>query len=128
MLTVTLDDSGKNNEVVLRCRGRLVRGDETGILCGAIGHAGQNVILDLAGVDAIDAAGIGALVSLQAAGIYLTLRNPTEPVREVLRITKLESVFEIEIENANEIQNREGIENRESRSGEEEMAAIAAKV
>ncbi|MFY9844763.1 MAG: STAS domain-containing protein [Terriglobales bacterium] len=128
MLTVTLDDSGKNNEVVLRCRGRLVRGDETGILCGAIGHAGQNVILDLAGVDAIDAAGIGALVSLQAAGIYLTLRNPTEPVREVLRITKLESVFEIEIENANEIQNREGIENRESRSGEEEMAAIAAKM
>jgi|SRR5208337_3151612 len=113
MLTVTFDDSGKN-EVVLRCRGRIVRGDETGILCGAIGHAGQKVILDLAGVDALDAAGIGALVSLQAAGIYLTLLNPTEPVREALRITKLESIFEIE--------------NRESRGAEEEMAGIAAKM
>jgi len=114
VLTVTFDDSGKNNEVVLRCRGRIVRGDETGILCGAIGHAGQNVTLDLAGVDAIDAAGIGALVSLQAAGIYLTLLNPTEPVREVLRITQLESIFEIE--------------NRDSRIAEEEMAGIVAKM
>jgi len=46
-------------------------------------------------VDAIDAAGIGVLVSLQAAGIYLKLVNPTRQVREVLRVTKLETVFEI---------------------------------
>jgi len=53
------------------------------------------VTLDLTGVDAIDAAGIGSLVSLQASGIYLTLLNPTEQVREVLRVTQLESIFEI---------------------------------
>jgi anti-anti-sigma factor len=51
--------------------------------------------LDLTEVDAIDAAGIGCLVSLQASGIYLTLLNPTEQVREVLRVTRLESIFEI---------------------------------
>jgi anti-anti-sigma regulatory factor len=45
------------------------------------------VTLDLTGVDAIDAAGIGCLVSLQASGIYLTLLNPTEQVREVLKVT-----------------------------------------
>ncbi len=53
------------------------------------------MILDLTGVDAIDAAGIGSLVSLQASGIYLKLVNPTDQVREVLRVTQLESIFEI---------------------------------
>jgi len=73
-------------------------------LCGAMrlpfcarlfGKRGRNVTLDLTRVDAIDAAGIGCLVSLQASGIYLTLLNPTEQVREVLRVTQLESIFEI---------------------------------
>jgi anti-anti-sigma regulatory factor len=35
-------------------------------------------VLDLTQVDAIDAAGIGALASLQAAGVYLKLMNPTD--------------------------------------------------
>jgi anti-anti-sigma regulatory factor len=35
------------------------------------------------------------LLSLQAAGVYLKLMDPTEPVREILRLTQLESVFEI---------------------------------
>ncbi|MGB0029899.1 MAG: STAS domain-containing protein, partial [Candidatus Sulfotelmatobacter sp.] len=54
-----------------------------------------NVVLDLAQVDAIDAAGIGALISLQAAGVYLKLVDPAQQVREILKITKLDSVFEI---------------------------------
>jgi anti-anti-sigma factor len=93
MLAVTVKNSGDG--VVLQCNGRIVRGDETAILCAAVRQEGRNVTLDLAGVDAIDAAGIGCLVSLQASGIYLTLLNPTEPVREVFRVTQLESVFEI---------------------------------
>jgi anti-anti-sigma factor len=64
-------------------------------LCAAVGQHRRNITLDLTGVDAIDAAGIGSLVSLQASGIYLKLVNPTEQVREVLRVTQLESVFEI---------------------------------
>lgn len=80
---------------MLRCRGRIVRGEETAILCSAARQDGQNVILDLSEVETIDAAGIGALISLQAAGIYLKIMNPTEQVRETLRITKLESIFEI---------------------------------
>jgi anti-anti-sigma regulatory factor len=72
-----------------------VRGQETTILCAAVEHHGRDLVLDLAAVDAIDAAGIGLLVSLQAAGIYLKLVNPTKQVREVFRVTKLESIFEI---------------------------------
>lgn len=92
MLTVTVEDLGE--VVILRCVGRMVSGNETAILCAAVQQHGRNVVLDLREVDAIDAAGIGSLISLQAAGIYLRLKNLTEPVREVLRVTKLESVFE----------------------------------
>jgi anti-anti-sigma factor len=93
MLTVTVKDS--DDGVVLRCQGRIVRGDETAILCAAVRQEGRNVTLDLTGVDVIDAAGIGSLISLLASGIYLTLLNPTEQVREVLKVTELESIFEI---------------------------------
>jgi anti-anti-sigma factor len=93
MLTVTVKES--DDGVVLQCQGRIVRGDETAVLCAAVRQEGRNLTLDLTGVDAIDAAGIGCLVSLQASGIYLTLLNPTEQVREVLKVTQLESIFEI---------------------------------
>jgi len=100
MLTVAIKDSDAG--VVLQCQGRLVRGDETAILCAAVRQEGRNATLDLTGVDAIDAAGIGSLVSLQASGIYLTLLNPTDQVREVLRVTQLDSIFEIRDSRASE--------------------------
>jgi anti-anti-sigma factor len=97
MVTVAVEDA--DDGVVLHCQGGVVSGAETGILCAALGAAvrqeRRNLSLDLTRVDAIDAAGIGALVSLQAAGIYLKLLNPTPQVREVLRVTGLDSIFEI---------------------------------
>jgi len=93
MLTVYVENL--TDAVVLHCRGRFVRGEESALLCAATRHHGQEVVLDLSEVSTIDAAGIGALVSLQAAGIYLKLMNPTEPVRAVLDLTGLRSVFEI---------------------------------
>lgn len=109
MLTVTVQNLG--DEAILRCQGRIVCGDETAILCAAAQQHGRSVILDLSRVDAIDASGIGVLVSLQAAGIYLKLMNPTEQVREILRLTKLDSIFEI----------------CESQSSDEVMEGSAAK-
>jgi anti-anti-sigma factor len=82
----------------------MVRGEETALSCAAVRQQKRNLILDLTGVDAIDAAGIGLLLSLQAAGIYLTLMNPTQQVREILEVTNLESIFEIcEFQAAEEI-------------------------
>jgi len=81
--------------VTLKCSGRIVRGDETTILCAAIHQQERELNLDLTEVTTIDAGGIGALVSLQAAGIYLRLAHPSRAVREVLRLTKLDSVLEI---------------------------------
>ena len=93
MFSVTVEHSGET--VILHGRGSLVRGEETGLLCAAVRHHGRNVILDLSRVKTMDAAGIGALISLQTAGIYLRLENPTAAVREILRVTGMESVFEI---------------------------------
>ncbi len=93
MLTVTVQNLG--DVTILRCVGRIVRGEETALSCAAVHQQTRNIILDLAEVDAIDAAGIGLLVSLQAAGVYLTLMNPTKQVRETLRVTQVDSLFEI---------------------------------
>jgi anti-anti-sigma factor len=93
MLSVRVEYS--EGTVILHCHGRIVRGDETAILCAATQQNRRNVVLDLQEVEALDAAGIGAFLALQAAGIYLQLRNPHGQVREALRVTRLESVFDI---------------------------------
>jgi anti-anti-sigma factor len=93
MLTVTVEN--RREITTLHCFGRIVRGSETAILCSAVHQEGRDVVLDLALVDAVDAAGIGALLSLQAAGVYLTLMNPTEQVKEIFKATRLDSIFEI---------------------------------
>jgi anti-anti-sigma factor len=92
MLNITVHDS--EDGVTLSCFGKIVRGVETEVLCAASRHMGQNITIDMRHVDGIDAAGLGALVSLQAAGIYLKLANPNKQMREVLRITNLDTVFE----------------------------------
>jgi len=92
MLTISVEDLG--DIVILHCAGRIVRGEETAILCTAVARYGQNILVDLSLVEALDAAGVGALLTLQAAGVYLKLVNPNQTVRDVLRITHLESVFE----------------------------------
>src|ERR1700683_3832540 len=93
MLTIATESL--DDVLILPCLGRILYGYETILLCSALHQAGRNIVLDLAEVDAIDAAGIGALVALQAAGIYLKLMNPTQPVRETLKVNNLDSIFAI---------------------------------
>lgn len=93
MLHVTTERSGES--VILHCVGKIVRGHEVAILCSAIRQQGRKVILELSKVRSIDAAGLRGLISLQAAGVYLQLWNPTHAIREILRASKLESIFEV---------------------------------
>jgi anti-anti-sigma factor len=93
VLSVTVQKLG--GVAILRCQGRIVRGQETAILCAAVQQNGRDLILDLRKVDVIDAGGLGALISLRSAGICLKLMDPTAHVREILRLTKLDSIFEI---------------------------------
>jgi anti-anti-sigma factor len=93
MLRVTVEEL--RDAVILHCCGRIVRGEETAILCAAVQRHQHNIILDFSQVDDLDAAGVGALIALRAAGIFLRLMNPTPAVREVLKLTRLESILEI---------------------------------
>ena len=94
MLNMTLESARR--VVTVRCQGRLVCGLESALFGAAVPRHKRDIILvDLSGVTAIDAAGIGALISLRAAGTYLRLVDPSETVRQVLRLTNLHSVFDI---------------------------------
>jgi len=86
---------------VIRCVGRIVAGPEADTLREAAlsQRKRRAVVLDLAGIDAVDGGGIGLLLFLQgwtrAVGIDLQLLNPAPHIRELLQLTNLDSVFKI---------------------------------
>lgn len=58
----------------------------------------KRIVLDLTGVDYIDSTGLGALVSVymaaRNANCELEIANPKPRVSDLLKLTKLASVFE----------------------------------
>lgn len=85
---------------VFQCAGRIALGDED-LLRNAI-HSrslGSTIVLDLAQVNAVDAAGLGMLVALRewagGTGKSLKLINVTPHVEEMLELTGLISFFEV---------------------------------
>jgi len=90
-------------ETILCLRGRIVTG-ETSTLRDAVLSQSEIavVVIDLAQVSGIDAGGLGVLLELreqtQSKGIKFRLMNVTKLVRQVLEITRLDSVFEISCE------------------------------
>jgi anti-anti-sigma factor len=99
MLTIEMEKTG--DVAVVRCAGRLVRGEEVRNLRQAVicGNDIRVVMLDLSEVEMVDAGGLAALLSLRqwAAGhnVQLKLVNPSHFVNEVLVRTRLDRVFEI---------------------------------
>lgn len=89
--------------VVLRLQGRIVNG-ETQILRSAVSSLSDSsaVILDFAKVNGVDAHGLGVLLELReqlkAMGTEFRLINVTRLVRQVLEITRLDSVFQLTTE------------------------------
>lgn len=59
----------------------------------------DELVLDLAELSFIDSAGLGTLVAIRNAtldrGVTLHLRDATQPVRRLMEITNLASVFNI---------------------------------
>jgi len=88
---------------VLDARGRVTLGRETEALrerVKALVQAGNTrLILDLAGVDYIDSAGLGTLVALatsvRQAGGQFKLVNLTTRVHDLMQITRLSTIFEV---------------------------------
>src|SRR5215510_1939816 len=91
------------NAVVICLQGRVVR-SETEALRKAVlvPDDASVVVLDLARVNTIDAGGLGVMLELRAdaesRGIEFRLRNVNRLVKQILTITRLDSVFEISME------------------------------
>jgi len=85
---------------IVHCGKRLVYGDAAEALRRVeLRPVDGRVVLDLSEVEIIDAAGLGALVDLHVrvtqSGAELVLLNPHVNVLEVLRMTRLDSVFTV---------------------------------
>jgi len=98
---LALSLEGDTQAVVLRCRGRITFGPEahdlTRVVADVLPTAGRMVV-DLAGVDCVDSAGLGELVLLhmwaEAAGFSLKFAGPRQPVQELFELTNLASVLD----------------------------------
>src|SRR5277367_3488810 len=99
MLTIEVEKTG--DVAVVRCGGRIVRGQEARTLRGAVVSEKDSriVVLDLSEVESLDAGGLTTLLSLhqwaRSRGVQLKLVNPSHFVREVLTRTQLDHVFDI---------------------------------
>ncbi len=98
MLRIEVQELGNN--VILRCFGRMVRGEGLDRLRqSALGRNSENLVIDLRNVSDIDAGGLGLLAALQqranASGPSLILLNPAARVGRVLAATKLNRVLRV---------------------------------
>jgi len=86
--------------VIVRCAGRIVFGDEAAALRERIKNVllGTNqIVLNLEEVESIDSGGLGTLVGVLASTRIqhgeIKLVRPTRRVNELLRRTRLDTVF-----------------------------------
>jgi anti-anti-sigma factor len=99
MLTIDVEKNG--DVAVVRCGGRIVRGEEVRTLRSAVvsEKSSRIVVLDLSEVESLDAGGLTTLLSLhqwaRSRGVQLKLVNPSHFVREILTRTQLDHVFDI---------------------------------
>jgi len=99
MLTVDVEKT--SDVAVVRCSGRIVRGQEVRTLRNAVvgEKASRIVVLDLSDVETVDAGGLTTLVGLhewaRSRRVQLKLVNPSHFVHEVLTRTKLDRVLDI---------------------------------
>lgn len=87
--------------VVLHCEGRISFGQEARSLTDMVADvlpSARRMVVNLAGVEIVDSAGLGELVLLhmwaEAAGYALKFASPRNSVRELLERTNLSAVFD----------------------------------
>jgi anti-sigma B factor antagonist len=101
-LRLSLETRVAENITVIYCKGRIAYGIEAASLSGEIADLVPNtrrVVIDLSGVEMIDAAGLGALISValtaQANQCSIKLAAPGNLIRQLLELTKVASVFAV---------------------------------
>jgi anti-sigma B factor antagonist len=101
-LTLSLETRVAEDVTVICCKGRIAYGIEAVALSSEfvkLAPQTRRIVIDLSGVELIDAAGLGALISValtaQASQCSVTLAAPGTFIRQLLELTKLTSVFEV---------------------------------
>jgi anti-sigma B factor antagonist len=101
-LRLSLETRVDEDVTVICCKGRIAYGIEAAALSGEIAELEpqtRRVVIDLSGVEMVDAAGLGALISValtaQASQCSVKLAAPSNFIRQLLELTKLTSVFEV---------------------------------
>src|SRR5215475_1536732 len=93
----------RSNTLILRISGDLIGEDNGGRLVEAVneavGHKVLTCIIDISGLRYINSSGIGVLITIltkfRNKGGEVFLMNPSESVKKLLIITKLNSIFQI---------------------------------
>src|SRR5690242_7081353 len=99
MFTVAVENTG--NVAILRCAGRIVRGEAVSSLRNVVTSRTNMriVVLDIACVEVLDAGGLSALLSLNEwtrnQGIQLKIVGPSPFIRRIFAITQLDHVLDI---------------------------------
>ena len=100
-LGLSLETRVIEDVTVIFCKGRIAYGIEAASVSGEIAELvsqTRRVVIDLSGVEMIDAAGLGALISVALAAqaqCSVKLAAPGNLIRQLLELTKLTSVFEL---------------------------------
>ena len=89
-----------SDATILHCTGRLTSAHAEALRTAVPPRpCGGTLVLDLAGVTAVDAAGLGALLSVRIrckeAGTALKLMNVRPMLLKLFELTRLNSAFEI---------------------------------
>ncbi|HUO25271.1 MAG TPA: STAS domain-containing protein [Candidatus Aquilonibacter sp.] len=89
--------------LVIECSGRIVFGEESSLLRETVKEAVskyKRIVLNLAEVTYIDSGGLGTLVALHTtalnAGCTIKLASLTKRVGDLLQVTKLLTVFDVQ--------------------------------
>lgn len=95
-----IDIQRHSRTATLHCRGRIVFGMELETLRSiAMSQAERTIVIDLAGIETVDASGLGLLVELQhwavTGGRTIRFTNASEFVSRLVLLTRLYHVLAI---------------------------------
>ncbi len=110
-MTMTANSRQVNGVTIVDLNGRITLGEGSVIVRDTVrdllGKGNKNILLNLADVSYIDSSGIGELVSafthVRREGGELKLLKLTKKVHDLLQITKLYTVFDIQEDEANAV-------------------------
>ncbi len=100
----------KSNTLILRISGDLI-GEDTGtklveVVNEAVSHQVLTCVIDISQLRYINSSGIGVLITLltkfRNKGGEVYLMNPSDNVKKLLAITKLNAIFQV-VKNENEV-------------------------